>query len=246
MHFPKKFILTIIFAWIFYEGYAQVSIVPTEGGMKGEATGFVIYGSDGLSKTIPYTRIKGSPFYKDEWLLASIYSGDKLAFVMPVKLNIATNEIHYTKNDEEKVLTGVNVTVLAFHAGRDTSVTTDVFLRNIPNLLLNNKTIDDYIQVMNGGHFQLLKYTKRKVGSADSLFRTQTRYFFTNEDYYFLRNNDRIERLKKLNKENVLEFLPSALAYQSWIAENKIDLRKEQDVIRFLTHYNTSRQNKED
>jgi hypothetical protein len=241
MHFFKTSIILIVVLLFVFKGSSQVTLMPTEGGMKGEPTGFVLYGSDGLSKTIPYTRIKGSPFYKDEWLLASIYSGNNLLYVIPVKLNLATNEIHYNKNNEEKVLTGVNVTVLAFHAGKDTSVTTDVFLRNVPNLLFNNKTIDDFIQVMNGGQFQLLKYTRRKVSSADSLFRTQTRYFFTNENHYYIRNNDRIEKLKKLNKESVLEFLPSALAFSSYLSENKLDLRKEDDVIRFLHYYNTSR-----
>jgi hypothetical protein len=55
-----------------------------------------------------------------------------------------------------------------------------------------------------------------------------------------------LKELKKLNKENVLEFLPSALAFHSWIAENKIDLRKEEDVIRFLVYYNANRQIKSD
>lgn len=243
----KKLFLNL-FLILFFSiyGFSQVSIVPTEGGLKGEAMGYVIYGSDGLSKKIPYTRIKGSPFYNDDWVLASIYSTNKLAHVIPAKLNLATNEIHYFKNDEEQVLSGINVSFIAFHEGKDTAVTTDVFLRHIPNLRLNNKVVDDYIQVLNTGQFQLLKYTKRMVGSADSLFRTQTRYFFTNENYYFLRNNNRVERIKKLNKESVLEFLPSALSFSPWIAENKIDLRKEEDVIRFLTHYNSSRQNKED
>ncbi|MDQ3549927.1 MAG: hypothetical protein M3413_00170 [Bacteroidota bacterium] len=241
----KHLLLLITSIYVVLSCNAQITLEPTES-LKGEAIGFVFYGTDGLSKTIPYSRIKGSPFWKDEWKLASLYTGNRLLYVMPVKLNLATSEIHYLKNDEIKVLTGVNVTILAFHADKDTTVTTDVFLRHVPNLRFNNKEIDNYIKVLNSGQFQLLKYTYRKVDSADSLFRTQKRYFFINEDYYFLRNNDRIERIKKLNKESVLEFLPSALSFSPWIAENKIDLRKEEDVIRFLTHYNSSRQNKED
>jgi hypothetical protein len=101
-----------------------------------------------------------------------------------------------------------------------------------------NKNFNGFIQVMNSGNYQLLKYIKRTVGSADSLFRTQKRYFFADELYYFLRFNEKIERIKRLRKESVLEYLPSASSYSTWINENNMDFRKEGDVIRFLDYYN--------
>ncbi len=57
----------------------------------------------------------------------------------------------------------------------------------------------------------------RKVGSADSLFGTQKKYFFTDDVFYHIWYNEKIERIKKLNKDNVIKFLPSASAYAAWI-----------------------------
>lgn len=235
----NKFILTLlVFVCSASSVHSQLRIEPTEGGMKGEPTGYVVYGSDDLSDRIPYTRITGSPFWKDNWQLATLYADTRKVTTVPVRLNLATNEIHFLENDKEYVLLDKNVSIIAFHPGTDTSTTTQIFIQHVPDMSLMSKNFNGFIQVMNRGNYQLLKYTERKVSSADSLFRTQKRYFFADELHYFLRFNEKIERIKKLRKENILEFVPSASSYSSWIAENNIDFKKEPDVIRFLDYYN--------
>lgn len=217
---------------------SQVRIEPTEAGMKGEPTAYIVYGSGDLSGRIPYARIAGSPFWRDNWQLATLYVDTKKLATLPVRLNLATNEIHFLENEKEYVLIDGKVSIVAFHPGSDSSRTTEVFLQHVPEILQLNKNFNGFIQVMNTGSYQLLKYLQRTVGSADSLFRTQKRYFFTDEPLYFLRFNQKIERIKKLRKENLLGFLPSASSYSSWITENNIDFKKEADVIRFLDYYN--------
>lgn len=186
---------------------------------------------------LPYGRIKGSPFWKDEFLPARIYTTDGKIYTSPVRLNLVTNDIHFLKNGEEMILVDVKVDRIVFSLAQDTAV----FLANLSALLMENKTENGYLHVLNPGNCQLLKYTKRTVDSADSLFRTQKRYFFADEVSYFLRVNDKIERIKRLNKDNVLKLLPSASSYNEWTDQNKIDLKKEEDVIRFLNYYNATR-----
>lgn len=188
------------------------------------------------NKRIPYYRIKGSPFWKDEFLPAKILTTTGQMYLMPVRLNLVTHEIHFLKNNEEMVLIELSIDKIVFYPGKDSVV----FLGNIPYPLINQKKIYGYVQVLNIGNCQLLKYVKRVVNSADSLFRTQKRYFFSNEVKYFLRYNEKIERIKRLNEDNITKFLPSASSYTSWINENKIDFKNEDDVIRFLNHYNAS------
>jgi hypothetical protein len=62
--------------------------------------------------------------------------------------------------------------------------------------------------------------------------------------YYFLRSNETIKRLKKLNKEELLSLIPSSSSFSEWIELNKIDFKKEQNVISFLNYYNSSQQQK--
>ena len=205
------------------------------------AAGYTFYGMmDELTNTrIPYTRIKGSPFWKDEWQLASIFSGPKKIFTIPVRLNIATNEIYFLKNDQAYVLEANDISGLTFHSGSDSSTVASKFIMNDPYMFLNNKPVKGFVQEMNPGNYRLLKYITKKLSSMDSLFNTQKRYFFTNENFYYFWFNGKIERIKKLNKDHILKFLPSALSYTNWINENKIDFRKENDVIQFLNYYNT-------
>ena len=224
---------------------SQVNIQSTDVGLHGEPTGYVFYGTGQLSDKIPYGKIKGTPFWNNEWQLASLYNGSLKTSTKLVRLNLATNEIHFLENGKEYVLTGTNVSLLAFHKQSDTSMISSVFRMQVPNLMLHNKKLDYFVQVLNNGEYQLLKYVKRTVNSADSLFGTQKRYFFTDQEYYFLHFNKRIHRIKRLNKENVVEFLPSAASYSTWIEKNGIDFKNEADVIRFLDHYNAAHSNKE-
>jgi hypothetical protein len=222
----------------------QVFIQTAEDGLKGKAATYIVYGSEGLSNKVPYYKVKGSPFWSDDYKLAALYSGNKRFSIRPIKLNLATNEIYFLKNDVELVLDKADVTKLVLYQGNDTSVTTALFHRKVPELFIKSLKVEDFVQVLNSGKYQLLKYIKRKVASADSLFGTQKRYFFRDEVYYFLRSNETIKRLKKLNKEELLSFIPSSSSFSEWIELNKIDFKKEQNVILFLNYYNSSQQQK--
>ena len=191
---------------------------------------------------LPYSRIKGSPFWKDEFLPAKIFTTTGQVYSSPIRLNLVTNEIHFLKNGEEMVLVDGNIDKIVFSWEHDSAL----FLANLAVLLMNNKKENGYVQVLNPGNCQLLKYTKRLVDSADSLFRTQKRYFFTDEVTYFLRFTEKIEKIKRMNKENIMKLLPSAPSSDAWIDENKIDFKKEDDTVRFLNHYNATHTTKQD
>jgi len=190
---------------------------------------------------IPYSRIKGSPFWRDEFLQARIYTTYGKIYSAPIRLNLVTNEIHFLKDGEERVLVELSIDKIIFELDKDSVL----FLANNSNMAVTNKNENGYMQVLNPGKYELLKQVRRTVDSADSLFRTQKRYFFVDEVNYFLRSGDRVEKIKRLNKDNIFKLLPSASNYAGWIDENKIDLKKEEDVIGFLTHYNATHTTKE-
>ena len=83
-----------------------------------------------------------------------------------------------------------------------------------------------------------MKYTNRSVASADSIFHNLKRYFFADQITYFIKSNEKVDRIKKLNKENVLFYLPAS-SYDEWIKENSINFKNEKDIIRFLNYYNS-------
>ena len=236
----------IFFLFCFNQLKSQVRMEATGYDHKGDATGYYFYGMAILPNKdrIPFTRIKGSPFWKDNWQVATLYSDTMKLFTMPVRLNLATNEIHFLRDEKEFVLETGDISTIVFHPDNDISKTTEIFIMNDPFLFLSGKKVEGFVKVMNNGNYRLLKYTHRIVSSADSLFGTQKKYFFTDEVFYYMWFNEKIERIKKLNKDNILKFLPSSSSYTKWSGQNEIDLKKEEDVIRFLDHYNVTQLNK--
>jgi hypothetical protein len=98
--------------------------------------------------------------------------------VLPVKLNLVTNDVHFLKYNEELVATDKNkITAIIFHPGQDTSLVTAAFTKDVDRYSEENRGLSALMLVMNYGKYELLKHINRKLSSADSLFGTQKRYF---------------------------------------------------------------------
>lgn len=199
-----------------------------------------IYGRGNLSQRIPYDIIKGSPFWADDWQSATLYGANpREKWEQPIKLNLATNEIYFINNrEEELVINDGLVQKIVFHDGNDPAKTEAQFINGIEPPFFSNTKINGFLQVLNDGKYQLLKQSSRQVMEGDSLFGTLKKYFFKYTTNYFIANKNFIVPLQKLNKENCLHAVPDTKENQQWISQNKIDLRKEADVVAFLNHLN--------
>jgi hypothetical protein len=210
------------------------------GALKGAE--MMIHGPDMEKTSIPYSRIKGSPFWQDQWQMASLYSVDNFLGVLPVRLNLVTNDVHFLKNNEELVATDENkITAIIFHPGQDTSLVTAAFTKDVNRYSEESKDLNALMQVMNYGKYELLKQVNRKLSSTDSLFGTQKRYFFTDEISYYLKSDDIVQKLKKLSEDNFYELMPAmtTAAHRKWIKDNKINFKKEEEIVRVLDYYNS-------
>jgi hypothetical protein len=204
------------------------------------------YKSDvqGMTNDIPIGRITGNVFCNIEWKLASLYDiNNKCLATIPVKLNLNTHTVHYlNEKNEEMAVDNDYIRKVLFHKDSTEINSKDLtFMSFIPYVYIDDVKINDYLQVMNQGNCALLKYARATVMSADSAFGTQKRYFFKQEKFYFLQVNGKIERLKKVTKDEVLKFLPGSKAFEDWVKENNINLKKEDDVVKFIDYYNSKR-----
>jgi hypothetical protein len=214
---------------------AKYTLAVHEVHFEGEGTG---------PQRLNYDQIKGSPFWNDEYSIASLYTYDNLMLGRAhVKINFLTSEIYFKdKQDLELVIPKELISKVIIHPKEDTSQKLTLFRRSPAEFFLNNKPLEDYVQELNEGNLKLMKLTRRKVTSADSLFGTKKRYYFTTDEYYFVAYNKSINQVKKLSKESVLSFVPSSSRYDKWITENKINFKKEEDVLRFFNYYNQQQQ----
>ena len=187
-----------------------------------------------LSDRIDYDKIKGSPFWMDAYQPALLYTNTGYIGTLPVRLNFATGELYFLKDSEEVVLVNNFVAKIVFRNANDSSV----FISRVPNLLFNNNPVDGFVQALNFGKYQLLKYTIRKLASEESPSHTSKNYYFTDVIIYFIKSNEKLECIKKLNKENIFFYLPSSSSYNAWLKENTINFKNEKDIVRFLNYYN--------
>jgi hypothetical protein len=159
-----------------------------------------------------------------------------------VKLNMATHEIYYRKpNGEEEVVNEGLVKKLQIHEPNAPEKIITAFLNGITEPYVSEEPIKELLQVLNEGKYQLLKMDNRKLLEGDSLFGTMKRYYFKNEVKYFLANNYVVSPLKKLNKETILQLAPAGKKEQDWLLQNKIDLKKEADIVKYFNQLNASK-----
>ncbi|MEP6513270.1 MAG: hypothetical protein ABJA79_05345 [Parafilimonas sp.] len=239
--FYKAFLYTA--AFFFASSTSAQVFIETYPAGKGKNPPVLVYGRSTLPNEIPYDKVKGSAFWNSDWQLASLYGNNaKEKWFCKSKLNLVTGEVYFlNKNGEEKVADKGLIKMIVYFKNNDTSTMDAVFAYtgNYPDLQVKQKS-DTYLQILNSGKHELLKLYKRSVASADSLFGTLKRYYFATEINYFIHSNQKTEAIKKLNKETVLHYIPNSSSGNDWINQNKIDLRKEKDVIEFLNYYNAN------
>jgi hypothetical protein len=184
--------------------------------------------------SISYDKIDGSAYWVDDFKPASLYDNKGLLATLPVRINLLTNKIHFLKDNEEMIVDDYIIKRVVFQGKNDSSV----FIGQVPDLLLNKKPLNELVQVLNGGKYQLLKYTIRSVTAEESPSHTSTTYRYKDTYRYFMKWDERVEEVKKLSSESILIYLPVSSSYNDWIKENKINFKNEKDVIQFLNHYN--------
>lgn len=228
--FSSFFISNSTFSQVFFESGPASPI---------QNAPIIVYGSENLNRNIPFDRIKGSQFWYNDWLLAHFYGKKEKSFGMyKAKVNLYTNEIHYLNNkDEEYIIADNAVKKIVLYFNNDTSNIAALFRNDIEAINYSYNKVT-YVQQLCYGKLSLFKNEKHIIKSADSLFATQKKYYFSSENNYFIGINNKIEKIKKLNKEYLLSFIPDWNIHEQWIKQNKIKWSDEKDVLKFILYFN--------
>lgn len=209
----------------------------------------IVYGSQELNNKIPYEMIKGIPYWQNDYMPALLYApGNKLYGTFMSKVNLATREVEYvTKNGQVLSAYPNQLPRVVFIHPKDSTKIVSIFRNDIAeiNLQYISRNKIYYVQELNQGPVKLLKVCDREIRTGDSMLRTMKRYYFVDVDEYFIQHQNTIEKLKKLNHEEVMKFLPQPPALEGWIKENNIKFNKEEDVLRLLEYYNQATVKKE-
>jgi len=243
-----KLLLLILSLAGSYTGAAQLSweIAPS-GVDRGGA--IMVYGSEGLNNKIPYEKIRGIAYWQIDFMPALLYApGNKLYGKFSSRVNLAVREVEYISKKNENISANPDqLSKVVFTDPNDSTKIITIFRNDIPeiNLEFIKRNKKYYAQELNQGPFKLIKVNDKELRVQDSLFHTLKSYSFVDVLDYFIQHGNRIEKIKKLNREEVMHFLPKSETLDAWIKENNIKFNREEDVVRLFEYYNQSSGKKE-
>ena len=188
---------------------------------------------------LPYSSVKGSPFFNDELLLATFFDQKgKMTGKQKAKVNLASHEIHFIGEKEMEYVAPFELANKVVLSHEQKSDTVAVFARLVPGLQFNNKPLTDDVQQLTFGEAVWYKHTKRYVASADSMFGTLKRYYFASQYSYFLKFDADPVYVNKLSLNALLSILPESKGLLEWAKKNKINVRKEEDLVALIEEWN--------
>ena len=234
-------------AVIFFFLSAQSQVTLEAGQSRSTRDGtLIVYGSDNLRKEIPYESIRGNAYWNNNWMKAFLFNQqDTMLGNYMAKFNFVTGEVHYkNKKGEEQVAIPGLLNAVVFMQNDDSTKIATVFKTNIPEVHKKASCKNCFVQELNQGNIKLLKITQRLLKAKDSLFGTLKSYYFYDQVEYFIQHGDLYDRVKRLNKDAALTYIPGLSGYQDWMTKNQIDFKKEEDFVSFLKYFNESKQNK--
>lgn len=219
--------------------YAQSGYLPRED-FSGAAYTLAVHevnfeGVDSKSSArLPYDRIKGNPYNIDGFASANFYKSlnGKAVGTVQARLNLATHEVHFIGENGQEFIAPAELSAVVEFGSKEK------YIRNVPGLLVNNKPLLGYAQELVEGEASFLKFTKRYVVSADSMFGTLKRYYFANNQYYFIKTSSTVAQLKKLTQDAVESILPPNDTMGLWIQKNALNLKREEDLIKYVQEWN--------
>jgi len=183
---------------------------------------------------LSYEKIKGSPYFMDSFQVAKFFKANGTAAIgeIKAKLNLATHEIHFIGEGGKEFIAPAQLSnKVAFSNGA-------VFILNTDEFQLNKKPLNGYSQILIDGKITLYKYVKKTVSSADSMFGTLKRYFFSTSQLYYVKYNNKITHLKKINEDAIFEIAPPDNTITKWLSANKMNLKREEDLVAYLKKWN--------
>jgi hypothetical protein len=157
-------------------------------------------------------------------------------------VNLATNEIEYL-NKENQALAAFpdQVSRAVVVDEKDSNKIVTVFRNDMAEVnQAYPKVVRHYVQEMNQGPVKLLKVYNRQLKEGDSLV-IYKRYYFIDQPDYFVQVNNRVEKLRRLDADEVMQYIPQSPELDAYIKQNKINFKKEKDVLKVFEFYNQKR-----
>ncbi len=236
-----KILLTLLALTLSVQAFAQ----QPANGIDAQYNADAISGAPGRGNTVRtfdnrYQGIKGTPYLSNLWERGIVkYSDGKKAQGI-FKINLFENSLMaLLPAGDSVILFPQNINEIRIDQAEGEAL----IIRRFPINTLKNPE-GTYAVVVYDGNSKLI-YSKRKnLLKADykggySADRRQDE-FIDSDSYYIQPANAQPVKLKKLTAKNILSVLPKHTEpLKAYIAEHKLNLQREDDIVKLLTYYDS-------
>lgn len=189
---------------------------------------------------VSYKDVDGKYLWSEDWYPARvIMKVGKESKLTAARINLYTNDIHFTENGKEMSAQTNKVKRIILYSNKPSDSTVVATFESYVNPGTHSEGL---FEVMNNGPIQLLKRVSvivKKQG-YDAL-TNKDRYAFMSSTDYFIHNGSTLKELKSLGKSSVIEAIPEASSGEEWLSAHKNKLKKPDDIVEFLNYLNESK-----
>jgi len=221
-----------------------VAVVPARGqdgfvAQTGAPLAYNVFDRNGRTFVNPATDVAGTPFYKDNWQIATLVAaGNQRYDSIKIRLNLQSGEVHVLDpNNNELALAKGYIKEVLWPAPIGGVHDTTRFQIGFPAVDLQDANF--FYEVVTMGKIWLLHSVRKVIQQQkDDLSGEIRREFRTYEDYYLF-DGTTMQRVKKEKA-----FILAALGDKrdkigAYIDANKLKVRSVDDIKRIVDYYNT-------
>jgi len=182
-----------------------------------------------------YTGIRGTPFLQEKWNRGIVITNNGVYNDLELKIDLFDSKVYFNKNDESFELLDQIIGLKLYPKWPDTSAALS-FMRGINQ---NSIKPEQYVQILVGsGTVQFYRSDIKQLTEMSEINAGMVKTF-ANTSRYYIKKGDQY-KLIKLAKEEVLPFLQDKeAAVNSLITDQKLNLKKESDIVKLLQGYNS-------
>jgi hypothetical protein len=182
-----------------------------------------------------YAGIRGTPFLQEKWNRGIVITNNGIYNDLELKIDLFDSKVYFNKNDESFELLDQIIGLKLYPKWPDTSAALS-FMRGINQ---NGIKPEQYVQILVGsGTVQFYRSDIKQLTEMSEINAGMVKTF-ANTSRYYIKKGDQY-KLIKLAKEEVLPFLQDKeAAVNSLITDQKLNLKKESDIVKLLQGYNS-------
>jgi hypothetical protein len=185
----------------------------------------------GGKNSIP-DNVIGSPYENENWQIGTVSINDDV-FTREMRYNAFSDEIEMKEKGEIIVLLKRDYIKAEIS---NTAYSIEEYISE------NGDVRQSYFSILNQGKTQLLRKLKKDLIAAQiaaSTYQTDKPARFNEEIKYFVKLENKPAVEIKLKEKQILENLEHNKELKSYIKNNKLKLKNEQEVISLFKHYDS-------